>query len=237
MKETTAQQRISTGIKNLDKTVEGGFKKDSINLIEGGPGTGKSIFAMQFIIDGIKNNENGVFITFEEEKENLIDNMSKFGWDLESLEKQRKIAIIEMLPEEIAELLKKKSFALKFEIVKNIHAKRIVIDSISAYSLLFEEGVKKRSALQELFKTLRDFDCTSLLISEREISIDDLSLNSDMIDFQVDSIITLYNIRRGGIRERALEVKKMRGTKNISGIFPMRFFEKGLDIFPDQTLF
>src|SRR3989344_7445312 len=93
--------RVSSGIKKLDSTIEGGFKKSSINLVEGGAGTGKSIFAMQFLVNGIKDGENGVYITFEEEEENLRENMEKFGWNLPELEKQDKLDIISMDPEEI----------------------------------------------------------------------------------------------------------------------------------------
>ena len=69
-------ERITTGIQNLDQTIEGGFKKGSINLVEGGPGSGKSIFGMQYLVNGIKKGENGVYITFEEEQDNVIENMA-----------------------------------------------------------------------------------------------------------------------------------------------------------------
>ena len=235
MKET---HRISSGIKALDKTIEGGFKEKSINLLEGGPGTGKSIFAMQFLVAGInEEKENGIYITFEEEKESLMDNMKKFGWNLESLEKQEKLAILDISPEEVVGLVKKRAFGLKFEIAKKIKAKKIVIDSITAYSLLFEDGLKKREALEELFRALRELNCTSLLVAEREVTLDDTTILPDLVDFEVDSIISLYNIRKGDIRERALEVRKIRGTKSVSKIFPMKLGDKGIDIYPEEALF
>ena len=120
---------------------------------------------------------------------------------------------------------------------KKGRAVMIVIDSVTAYSLLFDEGLKKREALQHLFKTLRDYKCTSLLIAEREISVDKTALDSDVIEYEVDSIIALYNIRKQDMRERALEVKKIRGTKHTQKIFPMKITDKGIEIYPEQALF
>ena len=232
-----ANLRVSSGIKKLDSTIEGGYKKGSINLVEGGAGTGKSIFAMQFLVKGIEDGENGVYMTFEEEEDNLRENMEKFGWNLPELEKQDKLDIISMNPEEIIKTVEKKSLSLKFTIIKQVKARRMVIDSLSAYSLMFEEGKERREALRHLFKTLREFGCTSLLIAERDINVNDNSSNTDLAEFEVDSVVVLYNIRKGDVRERALEVKKIRGTKNLLKLFPMQVTEKGIDIYPDQTLF
>ncbi|MFH2020107.1 MAG: ATPase domain-containing protein [archaeon] len=229
--------RVSTGIKNLDTTIEGGYKEKSINLIEGGPGTGKSIFAMQYLVSGIRDHsEKGIYITFEEERETLMDNMVNFKWDLQKLEADNKLEILDISPLDVVNLVKKKSLGLKFEIVKKIQAKRIVIDSITAYSLLFEEGLIKKQALNELFKTLRTLDCTALLIAERKVDIDSIA-SEDLVDFQVDSIISVYNTRKSDIRERSMEVRKIRGTKNMPKIFPMRISEKGVEIYPDGAVF
>jgi circadian clock protein KaiC len=229
--------RITTGIKSLDGTVEGGFKRCSVNLLEGGPGAGKSILAMQYLVNGTKLNQPGVYISFEEERANLIDNFKRFGWPLEKLEKEKKLGIVEVTPEDIQHLVQNESFGLKFEIVKHIHAQRIVIDSLNAYIVLFEEGLQRRKALHTLFKLLRDFKCTSLIISEREIMVQHNVMATDSVEFSVDSIISLYNLRRGDVRERALEVRKMRGTKITPKMFPMQISDEGIDIFPNQTMF
>ena len=63
-----AIKRISSGISNLDPLIDGGFVKNSVNLVAGGAGCGKSIFAMQFIMEGLKKKEPGIYITFEEKK-------------------------------------------------------------------------------------------------------------------------------------------------------------------------
>ena len=94
--------RVPTGIKGLDEAMSGGFVKDSINLIAGGPGSGKSIFALQYLIKGILDyKENGVYLTFEETRDKLVRYMENFGWDLEKLEKENKLRVIEISPKDV----------------------------------------------------------------------------------------------------------------------------------------
>ena len=88
--------RISSGIPGLDKLVEGGFKKNSINLFAGEPGAGKTIFAIQFLIDGLSKGENVLYITFEESQEKIFKHMERFGWDLRRFEKEGKIKVFMM---------------------------------------------------------------------------------------------------------------------------------------------
>ena len=84
--------RVPTGVPNFDKLVEGGFQSESINLLAGGAGSGKTIFAIQYLINGIeKYNEPGMYITFEERKNKLYRDMLEFGWDLAKYEKEGKI--------------------------------------------------------------------------------------------------------------------------------------------------
>src|SRR3989344_5577548 len=88
-KKLTQKQsgRISTGIKKLDSLIQGGYKRYSINLIEGGPGSGKTILATHFLMDGLKKKEKCMYITFELGREKYYSDMKTLGWDLESYEK------------------------------------------------------------------------------------------------------------------------------------------------------
>lgn len=77
--------RAGTGIKGFDSMIEKGFERNSINLIVGGSGSGKTIFGMQFLIDGIKRGETVMYVTFEEKRDEFYKNMKDFGWDLKKL--------------------------------------------------------------------------------------------------------------------------------------------------------
>ena len=90
MKKESEEEKVSTGIENFDKLIEGGFEKNSINLLFGSTGSGKSIFGTQFLIEGIKKNENCLYVTFEEKKHEFFSNMKELGFDLDTLEKNGK---------------------------------------------------------------------------------------------------------------------------------------------------
>ncbi len=85
--------RVSSGVKNLDLILEGGFIKNSTNMVVGPPGSGKTIFSMQFLVDGASKGEPGVFVTFQENKRKLRTEMMRFGWDLTELRREKKIRV------------------------------------------------------------------------------------------------------------------------------------------------
>ena len=99
------EERVNSGIIGMDKLIEGGFEKNSVNLIVGGSGSGKTIFAMQFLMDGIEKGENVLYITFEEKKREFFKDMFNFGWDLEKYEKEKKFFFLEYNPEKVRIML------------------------------------------------------------------------------------------------------------------------------------
>ena len=155
---TEKQKRISrvpTGIPGFDKLISGGFDYGSINLVVGGSGSGKTIFAMQFLIEGIKRGETVLYITFEESKQEFYENMLKFGWDLEKLENSGKFIFLEYSPEKVKMMLDEGGGAVESTVIKQ-KVKRMVIDSISSFSLLFEAEQEKRHSILALFDTRFD---------------------------------------------------------------------------------
>jgi len=235
IKKDNTMERVPTGIKNLDNGMQGGFIRNSINMIAGGPGSGKSIFAMQYLINGAtKYNEPGVYITLEEGKDNIMKNMNSFGWDLEKLDKEKKVSIIEISPTDIQMEVHKQVEKLESQIVNKLKAKRIVIDSMSSYSLLFKNELVLRASYLNLFKMLRNWNLCSLLTSEYVVE----EHKGSPLDFEVDSILWIYNSKIKGERTRALEIFKMRGTKHATKTFPMQIKDnEGVMIYPEQNLF
>ena len=221
----TAEIRISTGIKNLDKVTEGGFEKNSVNLVVGGSGAGKTILAMQFLIEGIKEGENCLYVTFEEKKGEFFKNMLDFGWDLEKFEKEGKFVFLEYSPEKVRTMLEEGGGMIENTILKN-KINRIVIDSITSFELLFEDELEKREAALSLFNMLRKWNCTSLLTYEEDRM--DKKAASRILEFESDSIVIIYFLRCGKERERYLEILKMRGTKHSRKIYPLSIDKKGV---------
>ncbi|MBW2989824.1 AAA family ATPase [Candidatus Woesearchaeota archaeon] len=224
-----AIKRVPTGIPRLDSLIQGGFKRNSTNLVAGGAGTGKSIFAMQFIVEGIKRNEPGVFVTFEEKKAKVYEDMLQFGWDLKKYEAMKKFVFLEYNPEQVKKILTEGGGIVE-SIIESIKAKRVVIDSVTSFWLLYEDELTRKEAGLALIELIDKWDCTAVLTSEDEIP--EHHVISAALQFEVDGIILLYHVKKKGIRKRALEVLKMRGTKIPEKTIDMEITKKGLKINP-----
>ncbi len=221
-------ERVSTGILELDKITKGGFIDGSTNLIVGGTGSGKSILALQFLIDGMKRGENCLYVAFEERKEDFYNNALSLGWNLFNWEKKGKFHFLQYTPEKVRTMLEEGGGIVEtIVLTKNI--KRIVIDSVTSFELLFEEDTKKRAAVLMLFNMLSKWNLTSLLTYERDPVIDK-KITSRALEFESDSIIYLYLLRIKNRRERFLEVLKMRGTNHSNNVYPLRLSKGGFKI-------
>ncbi|MFH1317032.1 MAG: ATPase domain-containing protein [Candidatus Woesearchaeota archaeon] len=231
----TPNTRISTGIRGLDEVMGGGFRKGSVNLIAGGPGSGKTIFGMQFLMDGIdRYKENGVIISFEQSEEELLEDMEGFDWDVAEKVKNKQLVVLSYTPEQVEKVLKAGGGTVR-DVIESIGAKRVVIDSLTAFTLLHENDLTKRKASLDLFNAIKRWRCTALMLAEHEGNPE---LHSPTVEeFEVDGVILIYNIRKGDVRERALEIFKMRATKHSAKIFPMVITDDGINIYPDQTVF
>ncbi len=211
-------ERVPTGIKNLDRITEGGFEKNSTNLIVGGSGNGKSIFAIQFLMEGLKLGESVLYIAFEEKKKDFYTNMLELGWDLEKYEKSGKFFFLSYTSEKIKTMLDEGGGDIEM-IVLGKKVQRVVMDSITTFVMLFERDVEMREQALALFSLLKSWTCTSLLVYERDPLIDKKQ-SSRVLEFEADSLIFLYFTRLDKERERFLEIYKMRGTKHSTNIFP-----------------
>src|SRR3990167_2710794 len=122
--------RIRTGIPKFDSLIQGGFEKDSTNLIVGGSGSGKSIFATQFLVEGMKKGEKCLYVTFEEKKEQFYSNMLDFGWDLNYYEKKGLFHFLEYSPIKVKTMLDEGGGSIESTILRN-KITRVVIDSVT----------------------------------------------------------------------------------------------------------
>jgi circadian clock protein KaiC len=223
--------RARTAINGLDPIIQGGLRRLSTTLIAGGPGSGKSIFGMEFLIQGIeKFDEPGLLVTFEQGKQDLDTLYENFGWDLEKYVDEKKLAVMRFTPEQIQKILESGGGSLR-DVIDAIGANRIVIDSMSDLLTMYKSDMAKRRMVIDFFQLLHKFKCTSLIIAEQET--DPSKHISSILEYQVDGVILLYNERIGDIRQRSLEIFKMRGTKHAGRIFPMKINDAGISILTD----
>jgi len=231
----TRNIKISSGIPGLDKLIEGGYEPRSINLVMGDSGSGKSIVAMHFIIEGIKRGEVGLYITFEETREEFYKNMLDMGWDLEKLERSGKFIFLEYSPEKIKMTLDEGGGTIESIIIKS-KIKRIVVDSISSFSLMFDDELTKRRANLAFFDLIRKWGCTGMLTLQKTPTLEKHRKGQVLpIEFEVDGVILLHFIRTKKGRERFIEILKMRGVKHSTNVHAYEI-NKGIKIKGKKSL-
>lgn len=168
-----ALEKSPTGIKGLDEIMYGGLPKGRTTLIAGGAGSGKTLISMQFLAQGAMiYGEPGVFVTFEENAEELVKNFSSLGIDLEDLASTKKIFIDHVYIdsseiEETGEYDLEGLFIRLGSAIDSIGAKRVVLDTIEALFAGFQNYAILRSELRRLFRWLKSRGVTSIVTGER----------------------------------------------------------------------
>ena len=159
--------------------------------------------------------------------------MLAFGWDLAKYEKQGMFTYLEYTPEQVKKVLVEGGGIVE-AIIEKMKAKRIVIDSVTSFALLYEDELTKKEAALALFELIDKWGCTGFLTSQDTTS-DHMTMSAAM-EFEVDSIFILYHVKKKGIRQRAMEILKMRGTKIPEKTFEMSISNKGITINPSKVL-
>ena len=227
-------ERVPTGIVEFDKMVQGGLVRKSTNLIAGSAGAGKTVFAIQYLVSGIeKYDEVAMYLTFEERKESLYDDMREFGWDLAKYEREGKFIFLHYKPEQMMKIITDGGGVVE-TIISESKVKRMVIDSITSFSLLYKDVLGKKEAALELFDLVSKWGVTCLLTSEEESAYEKTMAAS--LEFEVDGIIIMYHAKLKGKRIRALEILKMRGTDHSPDTVEVDITKRGLEIKPDKIV-
>ncbi len=204
------EQRISTGVDELDKIIGGGFPKGSLILIAGNPGTGKTVFSARFLYRGaVDYGENGVYVNFAESRETFYRNMRSFGFDFEHLEKEGRFRYLGMLAvreSNVSSVLK-----LILEEINKVRAERLVIDSFSPLAQAFERPHYVRILIHTVLdRIVRKAGCTTLMVVE--IPFGEKRTGLGIEEFVADGFMLF---RTGRLEERLfrdISIRKMRGT-------------------------
>lgn len=218
-------KRISTGIPGLDPLIEGGYLENSVNLVTGETGTGKTIFCAQFLWSGLQKGDTGVYISLEENPEDIKADSMMFGWDFSSFEKKGLCRIIYHDPAQVNNL-----GSVIIDEIKNLKAKRLVIDSTSLIGLNIQEPSQIRKLLLSIVNIIKRTGCAALLVSEIPEDMKALS-RFGVEEFVVDGIIILnYLEYASGELNRSLIIRKMRRTDHGTDIYPLEINSKGITV-------
>ncbi len=223
---TNINERVKTGIFGLDELLGGGFRPNTVNIVLGSAGVGKTIFALQFLLRGLEDDEKGIFVSFDMNESSVIDLASSMGWDeiTEYIDEGKLLIGGNFHVEDIvylnSELL---DFILSNASDDNV---RIVVDSFTP--LIASLSFEMRKDVNWFFSKLREAG-TSVITLEEPL---DGNLNNPSITVPVflgDSVIHMKNIGYGEAFNRTLRIIKHRGSWHAEGIFPYRIL-RGLGI-------
>ncbi len=221
--------RVKTGIEGLDQLLYGGFLRGDAIVVAGAPGTGKTSLGMQYLYNGItKYRENGLFITFEEFPERIYRDADNYGWDFRALEDQGKLKVLFTSPEVLQQDIIRDQ-GIVHEMLSEIGATRVVVDSISNLQGVAESPRKFREAVYALVNALKAESLTSVLT--RELQEEEES-GGGPEEFVADGLIRLTSDYVMGHRMRYIEVLKSRGTPHVQ--IPSLYFmgEGGVRVIP-----
>ena len=237
---------VKTGIAGLDALLTEGIPRGSSVLVAGGAGSGKTVLGLQMAAYHASHGDKCLYMSFEESEENLIHHMEGFGWNPRELIKKGNLIIKRFNPFEITRsvdaLLMKAKGELLIDVEpvilpSNFKPDFVVVDSLTAIASAFtgkEESY--RIYIEQLFRFFEKLDATSFLVTETK-QIPTVFSTTGVEEFLADGVIVLYNIKRGNIRENAVEVLKLRGVAHEKKIVAFEIADDGIVIYPEQEVF
>ena len=228
-------KRIKTGIEGLDDVLGGGLPENRVYLLEGNPGSGKTTLALQFLLEGIKNGEPGLYVTLSETKSELREVAASHGWSLDGINiHELTVAEDSLMPDgqytffHPSEVELGQTTKSLVEEVDRSKPKRIVFDSLSEMRLLARDPLRYRRQILGLKHFFVTKNCTVILIDDLSASSSDMqpqSLAHGVI--QLEQVSPEY-----GIDRRRLRIAKLRGVKFRSGYHDFVLEKGGLKVFP-----
>jgi KaiC/GvpD/RAD55 family RecA-like ATPase len=247
-------KRVATGINGLDELTGGGLPEGRTILVIGGPGSGKTIFCSQFLFKGIyENQENAVFVSLDEGKDNFYSEMLQFGWDFRKADGERKFAFIDATRMSRVAMLKEKLYKEESKSLRGkqlpidklieelqakiaqINAKRVAVDTLASLIYRVPDPIERRTIIVDLIESLADLKVTSLITTE--LGYLGLERNALEEEFLVHGVIMMQTIFSGGTTTRAIQVEKMRQAKVNPSLVPYSIDRNGIEVYPNMPLF
>lgn len=212
-------ERIPTGIIGLDELIGGGFQKGKTYLISGEAGTGKTIFCLQYALEGLAKGENTVYLTIDERPTHLIQDAATFGWDLETPIREKRLNLIDITPEFSELRLGRYKGNVENEkivdeirsSIKKVNAKRVVIDPIAPMFASSENQFQLREYIRQLMFALDELGTTNVVSSIIDTGSNMIS-KFGVEEFFASGVIVLWMEREEMVYNRVMMVRKMRGT-------------------------
>jgi len=228
-----------TGIPGMDEITGGGLPKGRPTLVAGAAGCGKTLFAMEFLVNGaIQYDEPGVFVAFEENAEELAQNVASLGFDLKDLAKKKKL-IIDNIQIERSEIAETGEYDLEGLFIRlgyaidTIGARRVVLDTIEVLFGALPNQTIVRAELQRLFRWLKNKGVTAVITAERG---DGTMTRFGLEEYVADCVILLDHRVTEQVSTRRLRIVKYRGTLHGTSEYPFLISKYGISVLPITSL-
>ncbi|MEP7035623.1 MAG: circadian clock protein KaiC [Actinomycetota bacterium] len=227
-----------TGIKGFDEITGGGLPAGRPSLVCGPPGVGKSLFAMQFLVNGIRRYaEPGLFVTFEENRVDVVADFASLNFDLDGLEEDGQLLVDALTLEpqvvdtgefDLEALMVRLAWA-----VEKVGAKRVAIDNVEALFAAFSKPAVIRTELRRLFRWLKDQHLTTVITGERG---DGTLTRHGIEEYLSDCVVVLDDRVVQDVATRRLRVLKYRGSNHGRNEYPFLIGAHGLEVLPITSL-
>lgn len=225
--------KVPSHIQGLDQMLHGGLPAGRMTLIAGGPGTGKTIFGLEFVYRSALAGEPGLFVTFEEARDAVLTNARSLGWNLAALEEAQHLRVVNPLLPHTAERSGEFDIHGMLAILGGhmaaIGARHVVIDALDAVLRLFDDPRKEREEFERMHRWLAENNLTSVLTLK---AAPDPSRIDAYFDYLADCVLYLDQRITDQIRTRRLAVVKFRGSGFMSKETPFVISRSGLRILP-----
>ena len=237
--QSNAVEKAPTGISGLDEITFGGLPAGRPTLVSGGPGSGKTLLGVSFLVNGAESfSEPGVLVTFEENAEELASDVRSLGYDLEKLVQQKKL-LIDYVHVDRAEIEETGEYDLEGlfvrldHAIKQIGARRVMLDTIETlFGGLKDTGIL-RAELRRLFRWLRDRKITTVVTAERG---EQMFTRQGLEEYITDAVIALDHRVSEQISTRRIRVVKYRGSMHGTNEYPFLIDRDGITVLPVTSL-
>ena len=235
----TPLRKAPTGIQGLDEITHGGLPRGRTTIVCGGPGCGKTMLGIEFLVRGaLEFNEPGVIMAFEETPQDMARNVASLGFDIQDLADKKKLFLdyVYVEPSQIQETGEYDLEGLFIRLqnaVNTVGAKRIMLDTVEALFGGFSNPGVLRAEFRRLFRWLKDHRLTTIVTAERG---EGTLTRQGLEEYVSDCVILLDHRINDQISARRLRIVKYRGTRHGADEYPFLIDERGMSILPLTVL-
>jgi circadian clock protein KaiC len=230
--------KIATGIHGFDELTRGGLPRNRISLLKGGPGSGKTVFALQSLVNAAREREEpGIFVAFEESPRQIVANAASFDWDLPALVKSKLFFMDANLSPEVVQsgefdlsgllaMLKAKK--------EEIDARWIVFDGIDVLLTLLQNPKSEMREIYRIRAWLAENELDSAIITAKIDGEGSQIVNYGFLQFMVDCVVEFEQRLECGVALHRIQIQKYRGSAFSRGEYPVSFGPSGMEIAPPE---